>query len=343
MSRNRFIALSIVLDALLVNAGYVLAFLVRFGGNLPAFNFGAYLVLSPIITVLYIGGAWTYGLYDPERSDTAWLVARGVAAAVTVGALTTTAIAFFGGERTASFARTTILLAWVFDLALLMGWRLVFLRFGRLSWPEHRVLIVGTNSGSVELAEQVALRGKWGWKVAGLIDPSVESCSTAVHDAGGFPVLGCAADIARIASETRAHRVIVVSPIALRELVESLVLADEVNVRVDVVPELYEIFIGTVDAIVGDVPLMEITRSTVPRYYGAAKRAIDLCRRAVPARHHEPDPDRRVARDPGHRRIPADLRPRAQRQAPQAVLGLQAAHDGQGRREAHRSGSCRRR
>ena len=42
--------------------------------------------------------------------------------------------------------------------------------------------------------------------------------------------------------------------------------------RVDVVPELYEIFIGTVDAIVGDVPLMEITHSTVPRYYAAAKR-----------------------------------------------------------------------
>ena len=49
------------------------------------------------------------------------------------------------------------------------------------------------------------------------------------------------------------------SPVALRELVEWLVLADEADVRVDVVPELYEIFIGTVDAIVGDIPLMEIT------------------------------------------------------------------------------------
>jgi len=47
-------------------------------------------------------------------------------------------------------------------------------------------------------------------------------------------------------------------------------------VRVDVVPELYEIFIGTVDAIVGDVPLMEITHATVPRYYAAAKRVIDV-------------------------------------------------------------------
>jgi exopolysaccharide biosynthesis polyprenyl glycosylphosphotransferase len=276
MSRSRFIALSIFLDALLVNAGYILAFLVRFHGNLPAFNFTAYLVLSPLITVLYIGGAWTYGLYDPERSDTAWAVLRGVVAAATIGTLMTAAVAFFGGARTASFARSTILLAWVFELALLTGWRLVFLRFGRVRWPEQRVLIVGINSSSIELAQEVALRGKWGWKVAGLIDPAVESCGVEQPEVGGFPVLGCAADVARIASETRANRVIVVSPIALRELVESLVLADEVSVRVDVVPELYEIFIGTVDAIVGDVPLMEITRSTVPRYYAAAKRLIDI-------------------------------------------------------------------
>ena len=93
---------------------------------------------------------------------------------------------------------------------------------------------------------------------------------------GGYPVLGRASDIARLAHEHNANRVIVVSPIALRELVESLVLADDVRVRVDVVPELYEIFIGTVDAIIGDVPLMQITRSSVPRYYAAAKRVIDL-------------------------------------------------------------------
>jgi exopolysaccharide biosynthesis polyprenyl glycosylphosphotransferase len=138
------------------------------------------------------------------------------------------------------------------------------------------VLIVGINASSVELAQQVELRGKWGWRVVGLVDPSVEACSATPSEIGGFPMLGCAGDIASIASRSHANRVIVVSPVALRELVESLVLADEVSVRVDVVPELYEIFIGTVDAVVGDVPLMEITRSTVPRYYAAAKRTIDI-------------------------------------------------------------------
>jgi len=276
VTRNRFIALSIVTDAALVNAGFVLAFLLRFEGRLPAFNFQAYLILAPVLTLLYVGGAWTYGLYDPERADTAWAVARGAVAAVTVGTLLTAAIAFFGSTRTASFARSTILIAWAIDLVLLTGWRLAFLRLARVSWPEQRVLIVGTGPASVELAQKVAQRDRWGWTVTGLIDASTEPGRPLPASVGGFPVLGGAHEVARIAGDHRANRVIVVSPIALRELIESLVLADEANVRVDVVPELYEIFIGTVDAIVGDVPLMEITHATVPRYYAAAKRAIDV-------------------------------------------------------------------
>ena len=276
MSRNRFIVLSIVVDAALVNVGFVFAFLLRFEGRLPSFNFQAYLVLAPLLTLLYVGGAWTYGLYDPERADTAWAVARGVVAAVTVGTLLTAAIAFFGGARTASFARSAILFAWAFDLVLLTGWRLAFLRLARVSWPEQRVLIVGTGTASVELALKVSERDRWGWTVTGLIDASTGPGHKLPAEAGGFPVLGGAHDVARIAAEHRANRVIVVSPIALRELVESLVLADEASVRVDVVPELYEIFIGTVDAIVGDVPLMEITHASVPRYYAAAKRVIDV-------------------------------------------------------------------
>jgi exopolysaccharide biosynthesis polyprenyl glycosylphosphotransferase len=279
MSRNRFIALSIVLDVIVVNLGYVLAFLIRFGGHLPPDqiqNIPVYLALAPVVTLFYLAGAWTYGLYDPERSDTAWLVARGGFASALLGLVLTAAIAFLGGPRTAAFARTVVLLAWPIEFALITGWRLAFLRFGRVKWPEQRVLIVGTNKTSVELANEVALRGKWGWKMTGLIEPGLEACSAGPRELDGHPVLGCARDVAAIAAETRANRVIVVSPIALRELVEGLVLADEVRVRVDVVPELYEIFIGTVDAIVGDVPLMEITRSTVPRYYAAAKRGLDL-------------------------------------------------------------------
>jgi exopolysaccharide biosynthesis polyprenyl glycosylphosphotransferase len=275
VSRNRFIALSVVLDAALVYVGYVLALLIWLHG-LPAYNLDAFIVLSPFIVLGYLIAGWVYGLYDPERADTAWALMRSTGAATSLGTGLTLALAYLGGTLTTPLPRPTPLIAGVLITGLLVGWRFLFLRFGRVRWPEQRVLIVGINDTSIELADEVALRAKWGWKVAGLIDPSLETCSGGERELAGHPVLGCASDIAQVVSDTKANRVIVVSPVALRELVESMVLHDEVRVRVDVVPELYEIFIGTVDAIVGDVPLMEITRSTVPRYYAAAKRSLDL-------------------------------------------------------------------
>ncbi|MBN1628322.1 MAG: sugar transferase [Thermoleophilia bacterium] len=275
MSRARFIALSIVVDAVLVNAAFVLAFLIRFGGRLPSFNFEAYLILMPVLTVLFIGGAWVYGLYDPERSDTAWAVARGAVAAVTFGTLLTAAIAFFGSTRTAPFARSTFLIAWALGIVLLVGWRIALLRLAAVGWPEQRVLIIGTDRGSVELAEKVSQRSRWGWTVAGLLDEVTHPRHPPPSSVGGFPVLGTVDDVAQIVGENRVTRVIIASPIALREFVESLMLGEELKVRVDVVPDLYEIFIGSVDAIVDDVPLMEISRTTVPRYYAAAKLVTD--------------------------------------------------------------------
>jgi exopolysaccharide biosynthesis polyprenyl glycosylphosphotransferase len=275
VSRTRFIALSVFLDAILVFAGYVLALLLWLGG-LPNYNYSAFLALSPFIVVAYLASAWAYGLYDPERSDTAWALVRSTVAAAFLGTVLTLAFAYLGGPLTRALPRPTPLIAFLLVTTLFVGWRLLFLRFGNVRWPEQRVLIVGTGTVSVELADELVRRAKWGWRVTGLIDASSEGDISGNGEIGGYPILGHASDIARLAHEHDANRVIVVSPVALRELVESLVLADDIRVRVDVVPELYEIFIGTVDAIIGDVPLMQITRSTVPRYYAAAKRVIDL-------------------------------------------------------------------
>jgi exopolysaccharide biosynthesis polyprenyl glycosylphosphotransferase len=63
--------------------------------------------------------------------------------------------------------------------------------------------------------------------------------------------------------------------VQMRELVERLALADEADVIVDVVPELYEIFIGTVDSVVSDIPLMRITHEH-RAYVRTFKRILDF-------------------------------------------------------------------
>jgi exopolysaccharide biosynthesis polyprenyl glycosylphosphotransferase len=260
----------------LVNVGVVAAFLVRFGGQLPAYNFSAYVVLAPFATAFYVGTAWAYGLYDPERTDTTWAVIRSVFAAVSLGTVLVAAAAFVGGDRTASFARLTIAISYLFNVLLLIGWRLLFLRFGNVRWPEQRVVLIGTGPVAVELAHELERRSKWGWRVCGLLTVEARGENSPPVEVEGFKVLGDASQATDVIAQQQANRIIVVSPVALRELVESLVLADELRVRVDVVPEMYEIFIGQVDALIGDIPLMKITESSVPRYYRAAKRAMDV-------------------------------------------------------------------
>ncbi|MBE0476943.1 MAG: sugar transferase [Coriobacteriia bacterium] len=281
MSRRRFLTLSVVLDAVLVNAGFVVAYLIRFGGELPRFNFEAYVALAPLLTLAYLAAGYIYGLYEPEHTESSWAVARAVFPAITLGAVLTAAISFFGGPRFFAFSRLAILIAWVLHFAALVGWRALALRLGGISWPEQRILILGTGSVAAELADELRRREAWGYRVVGFARSTPEEDLSEEVAASGLPVLGTAEDVPAIVAEHDAHRVIVVSPVQIRELVEDLALCEETEVRVEVVPELYEVFIGTVDSMVADIPLMEITRRTVAPWYSATKRALDIAGAAV--------------------------------------------------------------
>ncbi|MDO8848061.1 MAG: sugar transferase [Coriobacteriia bacterium] len=272
MVRGRFIVLSVVLDALLVNAGIVAAFFIRFGGELPTFNFSPYVALAPLITVLYLAAGYIFGLYEPERTEGTWELVRAAFQAVTLGLVLTVAVAFFAGPNFFSLSRLVLLIAWTVQFGLLVGWRVTLLRFTSVLWPEQRILIVGTSDLAVELATELEQRAGWGYRVVGLVrraEPEAEVASA-------FPVLGTAHDIAQIVAREDIDRVIIASPVAHRELIEDMALSSEFDVRVEVIPELYEIFIGTVDSTVSDIPLMELTRPAAPGWYLSTKRLIDI-------------------------------------------------------------------
>ncbi|MGB4593718.1 MAG: sugar transferase [Coriobacteriia bacterium] len=275
MSRGRFIALSLAFDAFFVNACFVGAFFLRYQGDLPAFNYNAYVGLWPLITVVYLTAGYIYGLYEPERTEGTWAVTSAVLRATTLGIILTAAAAFFLGEKFFSFNRLVIVIAYVLQVAVLIGWRVTILRITPVRWPEQRVLIVGTTALAYDLAVELDRRSEWGHHVIGLLTRGPAEEGAAPPDER-FPVLGSIQDAARIVAERDVNRVIIASPVALREVVEDLALGNESDVRVEVIPELYEIFIGTVDSTISDIPLMELTRPATPGWFLAAKRAIDV-------------------------------------------------------------------
>lgn len=276
MSRSRFIALSVLIDAICYNAAVVAAYLVRFGGQLPAYNVRPYVTLAPVLTVLFLVSAYIYGLYEPERVEGVWPLIRAVGSAVTLTTLLTLGLLQLAGQSFDAFPRLVILFGAPILVLFTFGWRVGATRVTPIRWPEQRVVIVGTGPLSHELARELEQRAKWGYRVVGLVARDEDAAAEAdLRPAGAPALLGTVHDLTRIVETERIDRVIVASPVALRELVEDITLRGEVDVRVDVVPELYEIFIGTVDSIVADIPLMEITHRS-PRWYHGGKRVLDI-------------------------------------------------------------------
>ena len=259
MSRLRFRLFSLISDAIFVNAAVVVAYLIRFFGQIPSANFDAYLVLMPLLTLSYLVCGWLYDLYEPERLDSPWATTAKVFPAATLGTIGLGALAFLGGETTAAFPRLTLPLILVFSIVFMLGWRLLFLRFGSIHWPEQRTLIIGNDKTAADLARAVEERKKWGWKLVDVISPAQG--------------LG---QINAIIKDSGANRVIVADPARLREFVEQLVLFDHTKLTVDVVPELYEAFMGRTHTIIGDIPLMRIVTGSTARYQKVLKRSVDI-------------------------------------------------------------------
>lgn len=275
MSKFRFTIFSVLVDALFVNLSVILAFLIRFGGHIPAFNFAAYTKIWVLLTLTYLAVGWVYGLYEPEKIDSPWSTSRAVFTSVTFGSLIVAAIAFLGGANTSSFARLTLLISYVLDIVLLIGWRIAFLRLFPIRWPKQRTLILGTNRPAQDLARSCMERTKWGWDFIGFVSVTPEQESELDEEYQPY-LLGNVSDIERLLKEKKVNRLLITEPMKIRGLIQSIVLDDNIRVTIDVVPALYEVFLGSISSIVGDVPLMRIVTGNPPRYLGWVKRAIDI-------------------------------------------------------------------
>jgi len=277
MSQRSFVILSLLIDVLCIIGGTTLAFIIRFAGVPPAFNFNAFLVAAPFMVAAYLIAGWVYKLYTPSHIDTPWSIFRAVLLTTLTGALLTTFILYIGAEQTAAFARWTMLLSTVIIFGLMMLWRLIFLKFGSISWPVQRILILGTGDIALNLAQNLA---KYHERHLSLVGFVVELNTT---NGGTFeslkkyaPVQGSYMDLADIIDRTQATRLIVASPADSRETIETVALVGAKSIAIDIVPGIYEILFSSTDSIVGDIPLIHATDQQLSGYSGLPKRIFDL-------------------------------------------------------------------
>ena len=255
MSRRYWVVITLALDTAVINLAYVSAFFARFGGEPPSFNFEAYLALIIPITIAHLAVFGIYELYNPERLDSRMELLSRVIAGATLGSLVIVFITFFLREFT--FPRLVILLAWLFVVAFVAAGRVVSAEWFRIRWPARRILVVGDGADRAEVERELAKRSHWGYEVVAAEPSEAQELCEALPQA--------------------IDRVIITSPSKNRGLIDTLVESVGARVRIEVIPELYEIYMGRPDhTLLSDIPLIGITEGPVALWRLWSKRAFDV-------------------------------------------------------------------
>lgn len=270
IKQRKWVATAIITDAFFLNLGTVLAFLIRFQGLPPLFNFRAYTDLAFFITLIELFFFYVFELYNSEEVQDPWNVFFSIIKAVSFSTLITVFLTFFVGFL--SFPRTVFFLSWVIQIVFLTFWRLLFHQLFAFEFPPQRVAIVGNNDLALETAKEIEKREHLGYQLVGFITLNRSSQKKLKEK----KVLGTARNLIKIIGQYDINRLIFATLVQHREFLEKLAEKKGGEVRVDVVPELYEVFIGKVDYnLMGDIPLIELTKQP-PEWYQLIKRAIDF-------------------------------------------------------------------
>jgi len=271
-------------DVLLVNAGFVLAFVVRYELRLwPETSefvdapFSAYYLAQAVLVGVAISVFARRGLYRLRRS-TQWLDEVGTIVAGTTLAVSILVMVFYL-FRPGITSRAMLFYAWGAIVILLSGMRLV-VRWAvaqrrRRGIGLARVLVVGAGHVGKMVMQQIAGRPGLGYQLVGFCDDVAWAQSAPF---GRFSCLGDVAGLDRVIAAQRVDEVVIALPSAEHEkILEIVSLCRDNDVEFRLVPDTFDLTLGTleVDDLAG-IPLIGLRETALRGFNLAIKRAVDV-------------------------------------------------------------------
>ncbi len=203
---------AMVLDVVLVAVAYLLAYLLKFEGNLSGVFLQQFAASLPFLVALKLIALMASGAYRTMwryfSTGDAFHLALASAAG-SVAALAAVALILGFGP----YSRSVFVIDWLLFTALLVGTRISFALltdcFARLPGPDStRVLIVGADDrGDLVLR---SIQRDRAYRAVGFLDDAPSKQQRRLR---GVPVLGTPRDILEVAVATGAHEVIVATPL----------------------------------------------------------------------------------------------------------------------------------
>jgi exopolysaccharide biosynthesis polyprenyl glycosylphosphotransferase len=287
VSRNVFRwvpLLKAIVDALLINAGFFLAYVARY--RLQWFRpvdeaflvpYNTYFPSSLTLTAILLLVFWTEGLYTAKRKDS-WLgdvyvIVRG--AVTGVAALYVIALVY----RAVLYSRLIFAYAGLAVVLLLSAARALektlqgYLR--RRGYGVQRVLIVGAGETGRAVMRNAVAQPELGYMVVGFVDDKPERGN---RDIGRFKGLGGTDRIAELVRDHAVDEVIITLPWQYhRRIMSIMAQCERARVNVRIVPDLFQMSLSHVDIDdLNGIPLIGLKSVSIRGWNLAVKRAIDV-------------------------------------------------------------------
>lgn len=152
--RKSYKILIVLADLALVNLAYILAFLIKFDGDLPDFNVTPYINTAPFITAAALILFDLFGIlkfYKKTISD----FATSIFYVVFLLGITATAIAYF--SQGFSFPRSVLLMAPVFQFVLLSLWYGLIFFVRKFSTGARKLMVIGFSEDMKDILDKVTI------------------------------------------------------------------------------------------------------------------------------------------------------------------------------------------
>jgi exopolysaccharide biosynthesis polyprenyl glycosylphosphotransferase len=287
-SKYRFLYLGVVImiDALLINAGYILAFYARFGWDIPQYNFVAYYTTWPWLTLAALALFYFYRMYGAYQ----WRWAEVLASLICIvffQALAGMALSYF--FRGFAFPRIVLLTAPLIQFVLLAVWRRAAWHWQRRMQGKKRVVLVGRPADAFGLARKVEAFTSGCFEIAGIVlDASASGEGGECDEYGEYgeygeeiikqwPVAGTMDHFCECLDALDPDVVIVCSNVSQGNKAEVVYACVARDKKVLLVPDLYEIMLAQARLEqVDDVPVFSMGRLMIPEESGMIKRLIDV-------------------------------------------------------------------
>ncbi len=283
--RVRWTTLARVLaDAVLINAAFFVAYLMRYewqwyrpvdeAYRVPfSVYFPNSLALAAILLLVY----WAEGAYSYKRKRSwfseAWVILRG--AVTGVAAL----YVFSLLQRAVLYSRLIFAYAGIAIVVFLTTVRtveeLIKGQLRKRGRGVQRVLIVGAGEVGRTIMRNIVAQPELGYKVVGFVDDRPER---GTKDIGRFKALGATDRIPEVIREQKVGAVIITLPwLYHRKILSIMEQCDRVQAAVKIVPDLFQMSLSNVDVDdLNGIPLISIRPPSISGINLALKRVEDL-------------------------------------------------------------------